>query len=100
MNNKFYIKLVKLRLQDENIEIYSTIMEGKSVVAEPFLTTLNNDIYKYMTSISKSIYIDKLSDNKPKTYVDCLVKLNTKIHKYRLADHARISKCKILSSKD
>ena len=28
-------------------------MEGKSVVAEPFLRTLNNDICKYMTSISK-----------------------------------------------
>ena len=36
--------------------------EGKSVVAERFIKTLKNKIYKYMTSISKNLYIDKLDD--------------------------------------
>ena len=43
-------------------EIYSTHNEGKSVVAERFMRTLKNKIYKYMTSISKNLYVDKLDD--------------------------------------
>ena len=42
--------------------MYSTHNEGKSVVAERFIRTLKNNIYKYMTSISKNVYIDKLDD--------------------------------------
>ena len=42
--------------------MYSTNIEGKSVVAERFIGTLKSEIYKYMTSISKSVYIDKLDD--------------------------------------
>ena len=37
-------------------------MSGKSVVAERFIRTLNNKIYKYMTAISKNVYINKLDD--------------------------------------
>ena len=40
-------------LQDNDIEICSTRIEGKSVVAERFIATLKNNIYKYITSISK-----------------------------------------------
>ena len=36
--------------------------EGKSVVVERFIRTLKTKIYKYMTSISKNVYIDKLDD--------------------------------------
>ena len=36
--------------------------EGKSIVAERFIRTLKNQICKYMTSISKNVYIDKLGD--------------------------------------
>ena len=36
--------------------------EGKSVVAERFIRTLKTKIYKYMTSISKNVYIDTLDD--------------------------------------
>ena len=36
--------------------------EGKSVVAERFIRTLKTKIYKYMTSISKNVYIDKLDN--------------------------------------
>ena len=42
--------------------MYSTHNKGKSVVAERFIRTLKSKIYKYMTSISKNVYIDKLDD--------------------------------------
>ena len=42
--------------------MYSTHNEGKSVVAESFMRTLKNKIFKYMTSISKNICIDKLDE--------------------------------------
>ena len=42
--------------------MYSTHNEGKSVIAERFIKTLKSKIYKYMTSISKNVYIDKLDD--------------------------------------
>ena len=51
---------MKLRLQDNNIEMYSIHNEGKSVVAERCIRTLNNKVDKYMTSVSKDLYIDKL----------------------------------------
>ena len=41
--------------------MYSTNNEGKSVVAERFIRTLKCKIYKYMTPISKNVYIDKLN---------------------------------------
>ena len=40
--------------------MYSIHNKGISVVPERFIRTLKNKIYKYMTSISKSVYIDKL----------------------------------------
>ena len=36
--------------------------EGKSVLAERFIRTLKTKIYKYMTLVSKNVYIDKLDD--------------------------------------
>ena len=42
--------------------MYSINNEGKSVVAERFITTLKTKFYKYMTSVSQNIYIDKLDD--------------------------------------
>ena len=42
--------------------MYSTDNKGKSFVAERFIRTLNNKVYKYITSISKNVYIDKLDD--------------------------------------
>ena len=49
-------------LYDNNIKMYSTHNEGKSIVAERFTRTLKNKIYKFMTSISKNVYIEKLHD--------------------------------------
>ena len=61
---------MKSWLQDDDIEMYSTHNEGKSVIAEISIKTFKNKIYKYMTSVSKNIYIDKLDDkvNKYNTY--------------------------------
>ena len=42
--------------------MHSTHNEGKSVVAERFIRALKNQICKYMTSVSKDIYINKLDD--------------------------------------
>ena len=40
--------------------MYSMHNEGNSVVAESFMRTLKNKTYKYMTSVSKNVYIGKL----------------------------------------
>ena len=53
---------MKSWLQDNNMEMYSTHNEGKSAVPERFIRTLEIKIYKYMTSTSKNVYIDKLDD--------------------------------------
>ena len=45
-----------------NVEIHSTHNEGESVISERLSRTLKNKIYKYMTSISKNVYVDKLDD--------------------------------------
>ena len=60
--SKFYNSSVKKWLKDNDIEIYSIYNEGKPVVAERFIRTLNTNIYKFMTSASKNVYIDKLDD--------------------------------------
>ena len=60
--SEFYNRSMKSWLEKNDIEMYSTHNEGKSVVAETFIRTLKNKLYKYMTSISKNVYIDKLDD--------------------------------------
>ena len=42
--------------------MHSMHNEAKSVIAERFIRTLKNKIYKYMTSVSENVYIDKLDD--------------------------------------
>ena len=41
--------------------MYSTFNEGKSV-AERFIKTLKNKIYKHMTTVGRNVYIDVLDD--------------------------------------
>ena len=53
---------MKSFLQNIGLEMYSTHNEGKSVIAERFIRALKNKMYKYMTLISKNVYIDKLDD--------------------------------------
>ena len=98
--------------------MYSTHNEGKSVVAERFIRTLKNKIYKYMTSISKNVYIDQLDDivneynntyhrtikMKPidvidNTYINIGKEVNVKDSKFKVGDHVRISKYKNIFAK-
>ena len=51
--SEFYNNSFKKWLKDNDIKMYSTNNEGKSVIAERFIKTLKNKVYKYMTSISK-----------------------------------------------
>ena len=60
--SEFYNSSFKKWLKDNDIEMHSIYNEGKSIVAEKFIRTLKNKIYKYITSISKKMYIDKLDD--------------------------------------
>ena len=98
--------------------MYSMHNEGKSVVAERFIRTLKTKIYKYMTSISKNVYINKLDDIvgeynntyhrtikmkpvdvKDNTYIDFKKEVNDKDPKFKVGDHVRISKYKNIFAK-
>ena len=75
--SEVYNRSMKLWLEKNDIETYSTHNEGKSVFAERFIRTLKNEIYKYMTSVSKNVYIDKLDDkvNKNNNTYDSTIKM-------------------------
>ena len=60
--SEFYNNYLKKWLKDNDTEMYSIHNEGKSVVAERFIRTLKNKIYKYMASVLKNLCIDKLDD--------------------------------------
>ena len=107
----FYNNSFKKWLKDNDIEMYSIHNAGKSVVVQRFIRTLKNKIYKYMTAISKNVYIDKLDDivneynntyhrtvkMKPvdvNTYIDFSKELNDKDPKFKVGDNVRISKYK------
>ena len=83
--------------------MYSMYNEGKSAITERFIRTLKNKIYKYMTSVSKNICIDKLddivnkynntyhstiqmkrADVKSNTYIESSQKINDKNPKFKL----------------
>ena len=51
---------MKSWLEKNEIEMYSTQNESKSVVVERFVRILANKIYEYMASVSEIAYIDKL----------------------------------------
>ena len=51
--SKFYNRSMKLWLEKNDIEMYSTHNEGNSVAVEGFIRFLKNKIYKYVTSIKK-----------------------------------------------
>ena len=51
---------MKSWLEKNDIEMCSTHNEGKSIVTERFIRTLKNKMYKYTSSVSKNVYIDKL----------------------------------------
>ena len=105
-------------LKDNDIDMYSTNNEGKSVIAERFITTSKNKVYKYMNSVSKNVYIDKLDDIvkkynntyhtsievkpidvKDNTYIDFKKEVNDKNPKFKVGDHVSISKYKDIFAK-
>ena len=100
------------------IEMYSTHNKGKSLVPERFIRTLKSKVYKYFTSISKNVYIDKLDevvnkcnntyhrtikmkpiDIKSNTYIDSNKENNQEGPKFKDNDHVRISKYKNIFAK-
>ena len=116
--SEFYNAYFKKWLRDNNIAMYSTHNEGKSVVAERFIRTLKSKIYKYMTSISKNVYIDKSDDIvdeynntyhaiikmkpidvKDNTYINTSKEINNKDPKFKVGDYVRISKYKNIFAK-
>ena len=70
---RILLEINEIMARKNATEMYLTHNEGKSVVADRFIKTLKNKIYKYMTSISKKVCADKLDD-----IVD---KYNNKYHK-------------------
>ena len=107
--SEFYTKSMKLWLEKNAVEMYSTHNEGKSVVVERFIRTLKNKIYKYMASISKNVYNDKLHDIvnkynntyhstikmksvdvKSNTYIDFSKEINDNVPKFKIGDIVRI----------
>ena len=98
--------------------MYSTHNEGKYVVAERFIRTLKNKIYKHMAAVSKDVYIDKLDGvineynntyhrtikmkpivDKDGTYFDSIKEVNDKDPKFKVSDHVRTSKYKNIFAK-
>ena len=55
--SEFYNRSMESWLEKNDIEMYSTHNEGKSAVAERFIRTLRNKIYKYLTSVSKNVIL-------------------------------------------
>ena len=91
--------------------MYSGNNTGKSVIVERFIRTLKNKIYKYMTSILKNIYIDKLDgivnkynntyhstikikpiNVKSSTFINSSKENNSRDPKFKIGDIVRISK--------
>ena len=60
--SEFFNSSFKKLLKYNYLEMYSTHNEGKSVVAERFIRTLKNNIYKHMAAVSRDVYIDKIDD--------------------------------------
>ena len=109
--NEFYNNSFKKWLKDNYIKMYSIHNEVKSVVAEIFIRALKTTIHKYMTLVSKKVYIDKLDDIvdkhnnayhrtikmkpfdvKDDTYIDFKKEVNNKDPKFKVGDRVRISK--------
>ena len=115
---EFYNNAFKKWLSDNNIIIYSTYNEGKSVVAERFIRTLKNRLHKYMTATGKNVYYDVLDDevnkynntkhstikmkpidvkdNNKRVYID---EHNEKESRFKVGDRVRISKFKNIFAK-
>ena len=114
---EFYNNVFKKWLLDNDIIMYSTYNESKSVVAERFIRTLKNKLYKHMSATGKNVYYDVLDDvvnkynnikhstikmkpvdvkNNKRVYID---EHNEKDCRYKVGDRVRISKFKNIFAK-
>ena len=115
---EFYNNVFKKWFSDNDIIMYSTYNEGKSVVAERFIRTLKNKLYKHMRAAGKNVYYDVLDDvvnkyhntkhstikmksidvgdNNKRVYVD---EHNEKDTRFKVGDRVRISKFKNIFAK-
>ena len=115
---EFYNNVFEKWLSDNDINMYSTYKEGKSVVAERFIRTLKNKLYKHMTAAGKNVYYDVLEDvvnkynntkhstikmkpidvgdNNKRVYID---EHNEKDSRFKVGDRVRISKFKNIFAK-
>ena len=114
---EFYNSSFRKWLKDNEMKMYSTHNEGTSVVAERFIKTLKNKIYKHMKAISKNVYfnvLDDIVDEYNNTYhrtirmkpidlksdsIEYNEESNEKDPKFKVGDHVRISKYKNIFAK-
>ena len=113
---EFY-NVFKKWLSGDDIIMYSTYNEGKSVAAERLIRTLKNKLYKHMTTTGKNVYDDVLDDavnkynnskhstikmkpidvkNNKRVYID---EHNEKDSRFKVGDRVRISKFKNIFAK-
>ena len=115
--SEFYNNVFKKWLSHNDIIVYSTYNEGKSVVAERFIRTLKNKLYIHMTAIGKNVYYDVLGDvvneynntkhstikMKPKECIDnkrvYIDEHNEKDSRFKVGDRVRIYKFKNIFAK-
>ena len=109
--SEFYNNHFKKWLKDNKTEMYSTYNEGKSVVAERFIKTLKNKIYKHMTANSENVHFNTLNyivneysnthheaikmkpiDVKSDSFAEYNEESNEKDSKFKVGNHVRISK--------
>ena len=116
--SEYYNNNFKKWSSGNNIIIYSTYNECKSVVAERFIRILRNKLYKHMTATGKNVYYDVLDDvvskynntkhstinmktidvgnNNKRVYID---EHNEKRSRFKVGDRVRISKFKNIFAK-
>ena len=118
MEMNFTIINSGVSLKEYEVEMYSAQNEGKSVVAERFIRTLKNKIYKHMTFIGENVYFNDLDDIVNKynnsfhnsikmkpidvtndSVVEYVEESNKKDPKFKVGDHVRISKYKNIFAK-
>ena len=82
--------------------------EGKSVITERFNRTVHNKFYKYITSVSRNVYINKLDkivskynntyhrtikmkpvEVKSSTYIDSSKEINNKYLKFKIVKYPK-----------
>ena len=115
---EFYNNVFEKWLSDNDIIMYSTYNEGKSVVAERFIRTLKNKLYKHMTATGKKVYFDVLDNvvNKYNNTKHSAIKMkpidvgdnNKRVYigehneidsRFKIGDRVRISKFKNIFDK-